>query len=114
MAGTLDRFLGEISRILRERNNTQLCEYLVIEPPFAETYNALIAELRNNYRKGQNQEDALETRCSNALPEAREGVDGSSSWTAFVKFMVHYLTFLRDVDVSNLLETYNLLSELLQ
>lgn len=109
---TIDRFLGEISRIIREKNAQQLREYLVIEPPYADTYNTLISELRRVYQKGR--EDALEAKCSAALPEARDGIDGSSSWTAFVKFVVQYFSFLRDVDVGNLLETYNLLSELLQ
>lgn len=109
---TIDRFLGEISRIIREKNASQLREYLVIEPPYADIYNTLISELRRAHPKGQ--EDALDAKCSNALPGARDGVDGSSSWTAFVKFVVQYFCFLRDVDVSNLLETYNLLSELLQ
>ena len=109
---TLDKFLSEISNLLRSKNGLKLRDYLVIEPPFAQIYNQLITEIRSTYPKGQ--EDGLETKCSNALPEARDGVDGSASWTAFIKFMVQYFNFLREVDVSNLLETYNQLSELLQ
>lgn len=111
-ADTLNRFLGEISAILREQNGQRLQQYLVIEPPFAEIYNTLITEVRRTFPKDQ--EEALESRCNDLLPEARDGVDGSSSWTAFTKFMVAYFGFLRDVDVSNLLDTYNLLSDLLQ
>ena len=37
-----------------------------------------------------------------------------ASWSAFSRFMVLYFGFLRDVDVSNLLETFGLLSEVLQ
>lgn len=109
---TLDKFLAEINTLLRQKDNTKLRDYLVIEPPFAQIYTTLIGEVRSSFPKGS--EDGLENRVSNALPTARDGIDGSASWTAFVKFMVQYLVFLRDVDVNNLLETYNLLSELLQ
>jgi len=109
---TLDKFLAEINTLLRQKDNAKIRDYLHIEPPYAQIYVTLISEVRSAYPKGV--EDGLETKVSNALPTARDGVDGSSSWTAFVKFMVQYLVFLRDVDVGNLLETYNLLSELLQ
>ncbi|KAK5140769.1 hypothetical protein LTR04_002855, partial [Oleoguttula sp. CCFEE 6159] len=107
---TLDQFLGEIARIVRERNGAQLQDYLVIEPPYRELYNKMIVEIRQSFPKGR--EDALEAKCSALLPEVRDGVDGAS-WTAFIKFIVQYFCFLKDVNIDNLLDTYNLLSELL-
>ena len=116
---TLDRLLSEISSIIRARDALKLRSYLVIEPPYAPIYDALITELRTTFPRapGGGRDagaNALEALCGAGLPEAREGLDGSPSWTAFVKFIVQYFTFLRDVDVRNLLETYNLLSELVQ
>ncbi|KAB8346151.1 hypothetical protein FH972_023197 [Carpinus fangiana] len=113
MAGTptVDQFLTEISAILRTKNASKLREYLIIEPPYNELYHKIIGETRQAYPRGN--EDALEAKCSNALPEARDGEDGSS-WTMFVRLMVAYFGFLRDVNIDNLLDTYNLLGELVQ
>ncbi|EON65482.1 hypothetical protein W97_04720 [Coniosporium apollinis CBS 100218] len=108
---TLDQFLAELQRIICEQNGAQLQDYLVIEPPYRQLYTAMIAEIRQRYPKGK--EDELEGKCSAALPEAREGADGSP-WTAFIKFITQYFAFIRDVNVENLLETYNQLSELVQ
>jgi nuclear mRNA export protein PCID2/THP1 len=110
---TLVQFLGEISKILRQQNAAQLQDYLVIEPPYGDLYNVMITELRNVFPKDADQEDVLEEICSGALPEAREGIDGAT-WTAFIKFIVQYFIFIRDVNIENLLDTYNLLSELVQ
>lgn len=108
---TLTRFLNEVDQIVREGNGPRMQDYLVIEPPYADAYISLVNELRQSYPKGN--EDALENKCSAHLPRAREGVDGAS-WTAFVKFIVQYFVFMRDFDKDNLLDTYTLLSELVQ
>lgn len=113
---TLDRFLSEISRLLRTQDGAELCSYLIIEPPYSNIYNALIVELRASYaRSGSNNasNDALELKVHDSIPEARDGQDGATTWTAFIKFMSGYLGFLRDVDINNLYDTYGLLSELL-
>lgn len=107
----VDQFLGEISRIIREENGLQLQDYLVVEPPYGDLYQTMIGEIRKTFSKGA--EDVLEKKCEAAIPEARGGGE-TASWSAFVKFMVQYLGFLRDVDTQNLLETYNLLNELVQ
>lgn len=108
---TLDQFVSEISSILHEKNGLQLQNYLVIEPPYQDLYNTMITEIRHVFPKGS--EAALEVKCSAALIEARDKDDGLP-WTSFSKLMVQYFGFLRDVNIDNLLETYNLLSELLQ
>jgi len=107
----LDKFLEEINDILLDKNGEKLQSYLVIEPPFNDLYNTMIAQIRQAFPKGS--EDALEEKCSRKLTAAQEDSDGSS-WAAFVKFIANYFVFIRDVDAGNLLDTYNLLSELQQ
>jgi hypothetical protein len=107
----LNKFLEEINRILEKRNGAELRSFLIIEPPFNDLYNTMIAEIRKVYQKGK--EKALEERCQKTLTEAGEDAEGAN-WTVFVKFTANYFAFIRDVDPSNLLDTYNLLSELQQ
>ncbi|KZF25181.1 hypothetical protein L228DRAFT_243975 [Xylona heveae TC161] len=108
---TVEKFLLEVSRVLRERNGPQLQDILVIEPPLPPLYNLMVNELRNAFPSGQ--DDALEDKCTRALPEYVEMEDGSS-WTAFIKFMRQYFCFLRDVNVENLVETFQLLRNLVK
>jgi hypothetical protein len=108
---TTDQFLGEISKLLRGKSASQLQQYLIIEPPFTQIYQQIVQEIRSVFPKAR--ENALEKKCSDALPEARLGED-DSPWTAFVKFMVQYFAFLRDVNVEQLLDTFNILCELVQ
>ena len=105
---TIDQFLGEIASIVREKNSIKLQDYLVIEPPYTNLYGEMVIELRRAFPKGR--EDALESKCSKVLPTD----DDDAQWSAFVKFMVQYFTFLRSVNIDNLLETYNALSEVVQ
>lgn len=107
----LDKFLEETNNILLDKNGEKLQSYLVIEPPFNDPYNTMIAQIRQAFPKGS--EDALEEKCNRKLTAAQEDSDGSS-WAAFVKFIANYFVFIRDVDAGNLLDTYNLLSELQQ
>jgi len=108
---TIDRFLSIIGGLIRDRNGFQLQQLLPIEPPFANEYNLMINEIQTFFPPGQ--EKKLENKCTSFLPEAIQGVDGAP-WSAFIHFMVSYLGFIRSVDPSNLLETYNSLSNLVQ
>ncbi|CAD0107641.1 unnamed protein product [Aureobasidium uvarum] len=110
---TLDQFLSEINRITLSKDSAQLSQYLVIEPPYAPSYNTIIAELRKSFPKSS--EDALEKKIIKVVKIIDGGDDVEvASWSAFSRFMVLYFGFLRDVDVGNLLETFGLLSEVLQ
>ncbi|KAF2148654.1 hypothetical protein K461DRAFT_232005 [Myriangium duriaei CBS 260.36] len=113
---TLTKFLGEISTILRQRDARKLCDYLVIEPPYAPIYETLRAEVRSSYNSQDGTSaQRLEAACQDKLGPVLTDPEGNSpTWTAYVKFMAQYFAFLRDVDVGNLLATYELLSELLQ
>lgn len=107
---TVDRFIAEIANIVRAKNAPQLKDFLIIEPPYSQLYSEMITELQQAYPKGK--EDVLEAKCSLLFSHLSEGED--TQWTAFTKFMVQYCCFLRDVDLRNLLDTYNLLAELVQ
>ena len=107
----LGQFLVAINGFIQVQNEGSLADYIVLEPPFGEHYMRMIQELKQAYPRGS--EDALEEKCSQSLKAAREGADGMP-WTPFIKFMVQYLGYLRDVDAdpTKYLQTYNLLSEL--
>ncbi|KAJ5087067.1 hypothetical protein NUU61_008374 [Penicillium alfredii] len=109
MAGhtpVLDQFLSSVAELVQNRDGAKLQDFLQIEPPLSEIYQRMIEELRQQHATPQS-ETALLQRCEALVP--RKG----SSWTAFPTFVKLYLTFLRDVNVENLLDTYNLLKALL-
>ena len=105
----LEMFLGSISEILREKNGDKIKDYLVIEPPYEPIYDAMIKEITEHYPKGSDK--ILESSIEAALPEVRECDDGTS-WGAFTAALVQYFTFLRDVDLKDMLRTYFHLSVL--
>jgi tetratricopeptide (TPR) repeat protein len=109
---TLNQFLSEVARVFRNRNGEEMQKILLIEPPFTDTYNSMIAEIREVFPAGY--EEDLEWTCSENLPEARDGDEDGATWGAFIKFMAQYFAFIRDINVEDLLETNNQLSELLQ
>lgn len=108
---TIDKFLGEVARILREKNGAQLQDYLILEPPLPPLYNIIVNELRQSFPISS--QDALEAKCKALLPEDEEGDEGGS-WTAFLSFLVQYFAFLRDVNVDHLVETHDMLKALLK
>lgn len=112
MAGqtpVLDEFLRSVAELIQNRDGAKLQDYLQIEPPLSEIYQRMIQELRQRYPAPQGENELLQ-RCEGLVPRTK----GGSSWSAFPTFMKLYFTFLRDVNVENLLETYNLLKNLLK
>ncbi|KAL2787083.1 hypothetical protein BJX66DRAFT_311719 [Aspergillus keveii] len=105
----LDRFLVSLAEIVRDRDGAKLQDFLQIEPPLPDVYGQMVDELRQQYPNGSPKEVDLQRRCEGLVPKTA----GSSSWTAFPTFMKLYFCFLRDVNVENLLETYNMLKVLL-
>ncbi|KAL4963481.1 uncharacterized protein BDV14DRAFT_90415 [Aspergillus stella-maris] len=106
---TLERFLSSLAEIVKDRDGAKLQDFLQIEPPLPDIYGQMVAELRQNYPNGSPKEADLLRRCEGLVPKSK----GSSSWTAFPTFMKLYFCFLRDVNVENLLETYDALKGLL-
>jgi hypothetical protein len=106
----LDNFCSEIADILRNRDGARLQDFLQVEPPLPIAYDQLVEELRRQYPKGDAAKEAeLEKKCETLLPKVRSG---GSPWIAFPILIRLYLRFLRDVNVDNLLETYELLKGL--
>jgi hypothetical protein len=107
----LGQFLNLVNGLIAARNEQTLTESLPLEPGWPSLHLSIIEELRRVYPKER--EAALEERCAQSLKAAQEG-DQGSNWTSFTRFMVQYLSFLRDVsgEASAYLDTYNLLREL--
>ncbi|KAI4151975.1 MAG: hypothetical protein LQ340_003170, partial [Diploschistes diacapsis] len=105
---TLDQFLSEIAQILRAKDGSKLQDFLAIEPPLPPIYKTLADELRRIYP--QDKSKSLEEKCESFLP-ADDGPQGGS-WPAFISFLVQYLSFLRDLDPSNLVSTHEKLKSL--
>lgn len=108
---TIDQFLNEIARILREHNGSQLQSYLVLEPPLPPLYNKIVTELKQVYPIFN--QTPLEKKVENYIPKYEEGDDGGSN-ASFIAFLIKYFTFLRDVDVEQLVETHDMLKSLLK
>ncbi|KAL4735617.1 hypothetical protein BDV11DRAFT_29411 [Aspergillus similis] len=105
----LDRFITSLAEIVRDRDGAKLQDFLQIEPPLPDVYRQMVDELRQNYPNGSTKEAELLRRCEGLVPKSK----GSSAWAAFPTFMKLYFCFLRDVNVDNLLETYDMLKMLL-
>jgi hypothetical protein len=112
MAATpiLDQFLSGLAAIVQDRDGAKLQDFLQIEPPLSDIYQRMIEELRQCYPPGSQSDTVLQQRCEGLVPKT----EGGSSWSAFPTFMRLYFTFMRDVNVENLLDTYNLLNGLLK
>ncbi|KAI9706122.1 MAG: hypothetical protein M1836_005528 [Candelina mexicana] len=107
---TIDNFLSEISRVLQDKDGVQLQAYLVIEPPLPAQYTLMVMELRKSFPAAR--EDALDNKCNIFLQETDKDGERGGSWSGFMRFLKLYFGFLRDVDVQNLLETQQMLAEL--
>ena len=108
---TVDRFLGDIAGIMRDRDGMRLQQYLKYEPPLDQLYAQMISEIRQVYGPGSH--DLLEKKCKSFIPEYEDGDEGGSR-ASFITFMVRYFAFLRDLDVTNLVETHDQLKALLK
>ncbi|KAL4808065.1 hypothetical protein BDV18DRAFT_95744 [Aspergillus unguis] len=106
---TLDRFVASLAEIVKNRDGAKLQDFLQIEPPLPDIYGQMVDELRQKYPNGSPKEAELLRRCEGLVPKSK----GGSSWIAFPTFMKLYFSFLRDVNVENLLETYEMLKGLL-
>ena len=104
----LNNFLESIRGLIQSRDGAKLQDYLQLEPPLSPVYEQMVTELREKYPP--NKDGELLSRCEGIM----SGNGPGSSWTAFPLFLRLYFTFLRDVNVDNLLETYELLRTLLK
>ena len=108
---TIDKFLGGIAEILRKHYGSQLQDYLVLEPPLPPLYGQIVVELKQAYPVFN--QAPLEKKVVDFIPEFGDGDNGGSN-ASFIAFIVKYFTFLRDVDVNQLVETHDMLKSLLK
>ncbi|EQL29964.1 hypothetical protein BDFG_07522 [Blastomyces dermatitidis ATCC 26199] len=101
----VDSFIISIAELIRDRDGAKLQDFLQIEPPLPPVYHDMIGEMKNQYPQNRNNHDHLLGKCESVIPDG--------SWSAFPIFLRQYFTFLRDVNVENLLDTYDLLKALL-
>lgn len=103
----VDSFISSIADLIRNRDGAKLQDFLQIEPPLPPVYHDMIAEMRKQYPQNGKNDDQLLGKCESVVPSG-------GSWSAFPIFLRQYFTFLRDVNVENLLDTYDLLKALLK
>ncbi|ORX94417.1 hypothetical protein BCR34DRAFT_579988 [Clohesyomyces aquaticus] len=115
------KVLVEINATLKRRNSVRLQSILVIEPPFDEIYTQLINEIRQQYPVPHTEaEERLQPIIKEIVTDTHEEESGDGddlggivpSWGSMVSFLSCWLLFLRDVDPSDLLKTYERLNEL--
>ena len=106
-----NEFLASITGLVQSRDGATLQDYLQLEPPLKPVYEQMIGELRQAYPEGDPRKDTeLLSKCEKLIPRSKDG----PTWSSFPPFMRLYFTFLRDVNVENLLETYEMLKTLLK
>jgi hypothetical protein len=103
----LRRFLGVLDNVINTGNGGGLQELLPIEPPFNSDYIHMLEEISSSFSDPQVLQEFIRDRINVS------GGDDPDAWYAFPDFIVNYFNFIRDVNVENLLETYEMLSNLI-
>lgn len=114
-SSTIAQFLEEVRGLLREKNGIKLQDVMLLEPPLPPSYHLLISDLRQSFPRGS--EEVLWGKCSSYLSEYdvdHDERDGGGLSSAFATFALKYFEFLRDVDVDALVETHDMLRNLLK
>ena len=109
----LDQYLGEILSLLRTQNASELRFYFRVEPPLPDMFLQLSQELKASWRDT----NTLQQHIAKVLPlpKTDEGRDDEGNpWPGLVSFVKEFLTFWRDVDFSDLLDTHSQLSALVK
>lgn len=106
----LEQFLSIISEALRSRDGRKLQDLLVLEPPYAPAYQAVISDLQQSFPRSR--QSQLDKKCESSI--AQEDGSTGGSWSAFINFLAQYLSFIRDVDISQLVDTHNQIKSLLK
>jgi nuclear mRNA export protein PCID2/THP1 len=108
------KFCVEINNALRSGDGYQLLSIVQLEPPFGPIHEQLIRSLQSTVKT----QEQLETIVRNHVSETRESEDEEGrpvpNWNPMVIFVASWMIFIRDVDVTNLLSTYEGLADLQQ
>ncbi|KAF1979439.1 hypothetical protein BU23DRAFT_548672 [Bimuria novae-zelandiae CBS 107.79] len=113
------QFCHSVNTAIANRDALEIQSILLLEPPFPPVYQDLIAELRNEYPPDEDEsQDRLEEVIRHSVPETAEGQDEEGrpvqNWTSMASFLASWLTFIRDVDTTQLLKAYEAMSEVQQ
>jgi hypothetical protein len=107
-APLLRQFIGLINGAIGAQNGETLKKLLPIEPPLAPDYLKLLDEAFSQFSNVDTLKEALKSAIRVVAKEDKD------AWQAFPDFIVTWLTFIRTVNVENLLDTYDRLSGLLR
>lgn len=113
------RLCTAVNAAIAARNAVELQAIVLLEPPFPPAHQELIGSLQRKYPENDNaSEHRLAQLVKRVVTETAESQDEEGrpvqSWSAMVTFIVRWMTFLRDMDVDNLVQLFQLLSDLQQ
>lgn len=113
------QFCNEVNIALRNRDANKLQAILVLEPPFQPIYVQLIASLQEHFpAEAEQSEERLQHLVRSTVTETGDSEDEEGrpvqSWGPMVLFLAGWMAFIRDLNIENLLTTYEGLSELQQ
>lgn len=111
------RLCTAVNDAIKSQNAAQLASIVLLEPPFPPVYEELVQSLQNSYpQNASNSESRLDQLVRRVVTETAEYEDEQGKpvqgWNAMVTFLVGWMTFLRDMDLANLLHTYQGLKDL--
>jgi hypothetical protein len=106
-----------VNNAIKACNAAELASIVLLEPPFPPIYQQLVQSLQSNFpQHAKDSERRLDQLVRGVVTEtaAYEDEQGKpvQGWNAMVTFLVGWLTFLRDMDLANLLHTYQGLKDL--
>jgi hypothetical protein len=101
------QFANILNTVIQSQDGEALRKLLPIEPPFDADYGRLTNEVFSAFKSI----DALKDAIRRAIAVIAR--DDKDAWHTFADFLATYFEFIRKVNVENLLETYEKLSNLL-
>jgi hypothetical protein len=115
------RLCTAVNVAIQTGNAHQLQSIVLLEPGpdgvFPPDYEELIGSLQKDYSANdESSEKRLGELVRNVVTETAESEDEEGrpvqSWSSMVTFLVGWMTFLRDVDTKNILQIFELMTEL--
>jgi nuclear mRNA export protein PCID2/THP1 len=101
------QFANLLNNAIHNQDGQGLLKLLPIEPPFDSDYGRLLNEIFSVFKSL----DSLKASIRSAIAVIAK--DDKDAWHAFSDFLATYFEFIRNLNVENLLETYERLSNLL-
>src|SRR5215471_14974049 len=101
------QFASFLNNAINNQDGQALLKLLPIEPPFDSDYGRLLDEIFSVFKSL----DSLKASIRTSIAVIAK--DDKDAWHAFSDFLATYFEFIRNLNVENLLETYEKLSYLL-